>query len=158
MPVARTAGFVLAGGRSSRMGRDKAQLPWHGGTLIDYVVRQVEAVTETIATVGGDPIPGVKYLPDSFPHLGPVGAIATALVASDAEWNVITACDMPGVTSNFLGTLLRAADRDAVIPVTRDGRIHPLCAVYRRSVEVAMRRAVETGTRRLTDVIATVQH
>src|SRR5688500_11675976 len=107
-----TAGFVLAGGASRRMGRSKALLPFRGATLIEHVVNQVAIVATPVRVVGSpEALRGMSLdiLEDLFPGEGPLGGIVTSLTYSRAALNLIVACDMPSVTSEWLGELLNAA-------------------------------------------------
>jgi molybdopterin-guanine dinucleotide biosynthesis protein A len=158
----RASGYVLAGGRSSRMGREKATLPWQGTTLIRHIAAIVESAAGSVATVGGSPVPGIRHLPDQYPGFGPVGGIATALCDSRTDWNLVIACDMPCVTGEFLASLLQRAFlvepgpgfAPILIPVTGDGRTHPLCAAYHCSVKPTVLEAVDGGIHKLLDVVA----
>lgn len=152
-PGERTSGYVLAGGRSSRMGTDKGSLPWRGTTLIRYVATEVEAAAGSVTIVGGGPIIGYGVLSDALAGAGPLGGIAAALEDTRAEWNLIVACDMPGIRRVALARLLQEAKDDVTLPVTSDGRMHPLCAVWHRSAGPAVRQAVVGGVRRVTDVV-----
>jgi molybdopterin-guanine dinucleotide biosynthesis protein A len=83
---------------------------------------------------------------------GPVAGIHAALECTSAEWNLIVACDMPNVTSDFVDWLLRRAEAgtaDAVIPVDEEGRRHPLCAVYRKALAARLQMAIERGMRKV---------
>ncbi len=136
------SGYVLAGGRSSRMGRDKARLPWRDRTLIDFVASEVETATGSVASVGGDPVPGLRFVPDAEQGFGPVSGILAALRDCCHPWSLVVACDMPGVSSEFLTRLLEAADGDGVVPVTPDGRQHLLCAVWSAGARDAFEAAL----------------
>lgn len=153
VPGERTAGYVLAGGRSSRMGIDKAALPWRGTTLIRYVATEVEAAAGAVAIVGGGPVSGYRVLSDAIAGAGPLGGIAAALADTCAEWNLVVACDMPGIQRAALAQLLREAKDEVTLPVTSDGRMHPLCAVWSRSAGPIVSEAVLGGLRRVTDVV-----
>ncbi|MBC8164901.1 MAG: molybdenum cofactor guanylyltransferase, partial [Bryobacteraceae bacterium] len=152
-------GYVLAGGASSRMGTNKAFLPWQGSTLVAFVASQIKDVAGSVATVGGPPIDNIRHVPDRHPGFGPVGGIATALADSAAEWNLIAACDMPGIDSDLLRKLLWSAHSpfQAVVPVTGDGRCHPLCAVYHLSARANMEDAITRGNHKLRDVVASLK-
>lgn len=156
---ARRAGFVLVGGTSSRMGRDKAQLPWGGSTLVEHVAGLVEAATGSVSLVGpqgryerfGHPV-----IPDRSPDRGPLGGIEAALKHSDADWNLVVACDMPALTAGFLRSLLRQAEDaqcQCLLPVSPLG-IEPLCAVYHRDCRDVISEALELGVRKVTDGLA----
>jgi len=144
------AGFVLTGGNSSRMGRDKAVLPLGETTLLEYVVTQLRAVQQNPpldVTLIGAPERyaqlGPRAVADHYQNCGPLGGVCTALEKTKADFNLIVACDMPGVTTEFFRDLFTVAeiqDADCAIPETSDG-LHPLCAVYhRRALPVAQQR------------------
>lgn len=151
-----SAGFVLTGGGSKRMGKDKALLPFGGKVLVAHVALSVLAAAGSVSLVG--PRDAYRHLdfsmvPDLYPGFGPIGGIVTALSsASAAEWNLIVACDMPGVSGEFLASLLAEAiefGAECTIPLTPDGRLHPLCAVYRQAARLPLLRAVEAETHKL---------
>jgi molybdopterin-guanine dinucleotide biosynthesis protein A len=159
---ARIATFILAGGGSSRMGMDKGLLEIDGAPLIVRTVRLVDAVAG-VATVVGRPETyqplGLRAIGDDWPGCGPLGGMATALRASDAEWNLIVACDLPYLTRQWLEFLARRAREsaaDAVVPMNERGA-EPLCAMYRKSCEPAIRGALEQGTRKVTDGLARIR-
>jgi molybdopterin-guanine dinucleotide biosynthesis protein A len=161
-------GFVLAGGESSRMGRDKALLDLAGETLIARTTNLIESAVGTCAIIGGsgrfadtrdtDGLP-MRVVADDFPGAGPLGGIATALRASGAEWNLIVACDLPYLTREWLEFLIERALRsnaDAVLPMNERGA-EPLCAMYRKRAEAAIRAALERGRRKVTDGLAEIR-
>src|SRR5947209_5535106 len=156
-------GFVLAGGRSSRMGRDKALIEIEGTRLISRVAHAVCAAAGT-ATLIGDPEKygglGYPVQPDIFTGCGPLAGIHAALTASGSDWNLILACDMPEVEAAFLTELLdRAgqAGKDCLLPAGESGRPEPLCAVYHRRVLPAVERALERGVRKVLEGLAGLQ-
>jgi molybdopterin-guanine dinucleotide biosynthesis protein A len=156
----RTAGFVLVGGNSSRMGRDKAQLPLHGRTLIEHIAAAVAESAGGVTLVGAPEryeSLGFRGLPDSRPGTGPLGGIVTALTASDAEWNLIVACDMPGISAPFLRGLLdaaRSSAADCLLPSGPGGLPEPLCAVYHARCREAISQALDRGVRKVTAGLA----
>jgi molybdenum cofactor guanylyltransferase len=153
----KCAGFVLAGGRSSRMGSDKALLPFKGITLVEHVAAQVYQIAGNVTLVG-DPerYSNLSYpvIRDIYPARGPLSGIHTALAASQEEWNLIVACDMPEVTAEFLTRMIRRAERgkaDAVIPAGPSGLPEPLCAAYSRRAFDVIARALERDIRKVMD-------
>lgn len=152
----QVAGFILAGGESSRMGRDKALLELGGAPLVVRTARLVESVVGPPTIVGeGGPYRelGLRVLADNWPSAGPLGGIATALRASEAPWNLIVACDLPHLTRAWLEYLVQRAlgtQADAVLPMSTGGT-EPLCAMYHKRCEPAIRAALQRGTRKVTE-------
>jgi len=153
------AGFVLVGGSSKRMGRDKALLRVGSASLVEHVALEVRAAAGSVALVGAPErysALGFDCLPDLRTGFGPLAGIEAALGSRRGEWNLIVACDMPRLDSALLKQLLRdAEEHEAMCTVTRDagGAIHPLCAVYRTSCAPVVWKALDTGRLRLMDVI-----
>ena len=150
---------MLAGGESSRMGRNKALLELGGVPLVVRVARLVAAVTGA-ATVVGWPEAysglGLGAIRDDWPGAGPLGGIATALRASESEWNLVVACDLPYLTKPWLEHLAHRAhvsNADAVLPMN-DAGAEPLCAMYNKAAEAAIWLALDRGTRKVTDGLA----
>ena len=147
---------MLVGGRSSRMGRDKALLPYRGGLLVEFVARAVKLAAGSAALVGSPgrigPL-GYPILPDIYPGEGPLGGILSVLQHNPADWSLIVACDMPEISAGFLSGLLDAAERedaDALIPAGPSGLLEPLCAVYHRRSREALYQAFSGGIRKVT--------
>jgi molybdopterin-guanine dinucleotide biosynthesis protein A len=155
----QSAGFVLVGGRSSRMGQDKARLPMGAGLLVEEIAVKVANAASRVTLVGAperySDLP-FECLPDLRPHLGPLAGIETALAANYGELNLIIGCDMPDLAPEWLDEIVFSAGRtDARCVVTRDaaGKIHPLCAVYRRECLPLVRGALDRGRLKLLDLL-----
>jgi molybdopterin-guanine dinucleotide biosynthesis protein A len=147
------------------MGVDKGLLEIAGVAMIVRAARLVESVVGAPAVVVGTPEKyrelGLRAIADDWPSCGPLGAIATALRASEADWNLIVACDLPYLTREWLEYLLQRArdsEADAVVPMNlapaNKRGAEPLCALYHTGGEPAMRRALERGVRKVTDGLA----
>jgi len=154
-------GFLIAGGKSSRMGADKAFLDFGGQTLLDRALAVMGAVCDRVAIIG-DPAKfakcglaqsgSAKYesiVADIFSGCGPLAGIHAALVHSPAALNLMLAVDMPFVSKALLEFLFATAgdqDNHAIItvPRTRHG-FQPLCAVYRRDFSTTAERALRAG-------------
>jgi molybdopterin-guanine dinucleotide biosynthesis protein A len=156
-PGSLRAGFVLVGGKSSRMGRDKASLPLEGRTLVERVAAAVAEAAGSVSLVG----PSCRYqslgfpiIGDHEPGLGPLGGIHAALCASSAAWNLIAACDLPAVSGPFLKMLMEAAEAseaDCLIPIGPTGMLEPLCAAYHSRCRPAIGEALSRNIRKVTD-------
>ena len=161
------AGFVLVGGNSSRMGTNKAFLRIGERSLLDCAARVVCQAAGSVALVGDPAIYGnlgYAVAPDTMPGLGPLAGIHAALQYSHlqraADWNLVTACDMPALSSELLESMLDLAETegdiswDCVIPEGPTGRLEPLCAVYHRRCLDRIERALATGVRKVTEGVA----
>lgn len=148
-------GFVLAGGKSSRMGTDKALLTVGGATLLARAVSLLEPLARAVVIVGPPRLQketNVKVVQDAYPECGPLGGIATALAAAEQKWNLIIACDLPYLTNEWLQYLIQRAtisDGEAVMAENEKGW-EPLCAMYRHSLGAKISAALERGVRKVT--------
>ena len=130
-----TSAFILAGGKSTRMGADKALMEFRGCVLLERALDLARSVTARVSVVG-DPAKYSSFAPvieDIFPECGPLGGIHAALRSSQSELNLILAVDTPFLTAEFLKYLIeKATSSDALVTVPRAARgWQPLCAVYR---------------------------
>jgi len=150
----RVLGLVLAGGRSRRMGRDKALLPHDGGTQLEHAAALLADVTDGVyvsvrADQANDPVRGrFDHVVDRYEGIGPLAGILSALEQSpDADW-LIVACDLPNLDRRTLENLLTEAPDDAPLVAYRsssDGLPEPLCALYRPAAADALRRYSADG-------------
>ena len=133
-------GFVLAGGKSRRMGRDKALLDWHGRTLLEHMVDLISSATGQVHVVGRDP------LPDRRPDHGPLSGIATALETSETSAILVVAVDLPFLTKEFLNYLRSQAElSDSRLIACKIGSHFPLCLIIRQSLLPEVHRRLDAG-------------
>lgn len=157
----RACGFVLAGGRSVRMGRDKASLPFRGVTLLEHlacIVEKALAGEGEVAIVGESgersDIPYPVYR-DRVTGCGPMGGVFTALSLTATDWNLIVACDMPNLTPEILRKLLDRAETSSancVLACIEGGEPEPLCGVYHRRCLPAVQRAIRENRLKMRDL------
>jgi molybdopterin-guanine dinucleotide biosynthesis protein A len=145
--------FVLAGGRSSRMGTDKPSVVLDGQTLLERALALLGTVVSSASIVGNREKLGRfgHVVEDEFPDHGPLGGIHAALRSSTADLNLVLAVDMPFVEARFLQHLIAKARRgNAVVTVPRaDGAWQPLCAVYRKPFVELAERALHAGKNKI---------
>jgi molybdopterin-guanine dinucleotide biosynthesis protein A len=147
-------GFILVGGASSRMGEDKARLTLGGLSFVERIRAALAALTESVTLVGSAERcaawPRLSSVPDFYVEWGALGGLHAAVDACRAEWAVVVACDLPFVTRElFLRLASLRENFDAVVPVQRDGRWQPLCALYRASDTSALAaELIAAGERR----------
>jgi molybdopterin-guanine dinucleotide biosynthesis protein A len=144
-------GFVLVGGLSTRMGRDKTRLPYRGTPMALHQAKKLAAVCGRVALVGKDPeiFAGSRFpfVTDGAPEAAAAFGVAAALAFSPEETNLILAADVPRCPEAFLAALLELADAihaPAVVPIS-GGRPQPLCGVWRRSALAPLRARLDAG-------------
>ncbi len=130
-------GYILAGGESSRMGEDKAMLTIAGKTLIERAADTLVTITDTVKIVGlrGEYSGHLPVIADADGRRGSIIGLYTALKDCQTEFAAVLACDLPFVDGEIISAmsnLIRSDEYlDAVIPRQTDGRLQPLCAIYR---------------------------
>jgi len=147
---------ILAGGRARRLGgQDKSALIVDGVRFIDRQREALRPLTDRIVLVGyrGDHPPPFPVEDDRWPEAGPLGGLATALLAATTERVLVLACDLPCVTTQFLAYLANVdPDATAVLPAS-DGRWQPLCAMYARRAAGTFVTALTGGDRAVAPVV-----
>ncbi|HVO62267.1 MAG TPA: molybdenum cofactor guanylyltransferase [Terriglobales bacterium] len=152
--------FVLAGGKSTRMGSDKAFLVLDGETLLHHAVQAVSAVTHQVMIVG----PKSKFssyapvVEDIFPERGPLGGIHAALMSTATALNLVLAVDLPFIEPAFLSYICnRARETQALVVIPRAaGGWQPLCAVYRKEFGTVAEKALAAGRNKIDSLFADV--
>jgi molybdopterin-guanine dinucleotide biosynthesis protein A len=154
-------GVVLAGGQSSRMGRDKALIEIEGITLLDRAIELLRPHCREILVLG-DPeryAPAhATVVPDDMPGLGPLGGLVTAMKRARYVRLLVMACDLPRLTDRLLHRLKVELDTgyDAVVP-RHGGFIEPLAGAYHRHAIEAFERCLVEGTFKMCDALDQVR-
>ena len=151
-------GFILAGGKSGRLGRDKAFLGYRGSPLVEVARQCLDSVGLPVTIVGDSRERfrslGLPVLADRISGAGPLAAVFTALAASRSRDNYFIPCDTPLVPPRLYRILARVGrDFDVVVPRDSKGGLHPLCAYYSRTAADPIRRLLESGARRVDSVL-----
>ena len=150
-------GLVMAGGRSRRMGRDKALLDFHGMSQVRWTARLLRTLCPEVhiscrpgQDLGGAEEEGFTRIHDELEGQGPMaGFLAAQAVRPDAAWLAV-ACDLPRLDETTLRYLVDARDADALATAYRaaeGGLPEPLCAIYEPAARAAFQRALATGRR-----------
>src|SRR5512141_1705706 len=127
-------GFILVGGKSTRMGSDKSGLVLEGRSSVELVAEALRPVVARVRLVGTEVEGSFETVPDLRSDWGPLAGIEAALEVATSDWSLIVACDLPFVTPALFRRLVSHAQQsDAVVPVQSDSRPQPLCAAYRRA-------------------------
>jgi molybdopterin-guanine dinucleotide biosynthesis protein A len=150
-------GFVTAGGKSSRMGRNKAWLELGGRPLVGRAIDSLKPVCPLIAIIANEPGfdgLGLPVFADEAPGTGPLEAIRTAIRYSPTPFVMLVGCDLPFITSALLRFLLEMpGDWDAIVPLDRDRRVEPLCAVYSTRLAPVVTELIDRGARKGSSLI-----
>lgn len=153
-------GIVLAGGLSTRMGRDKASLPWGEADLLHTVLACLAAVCAELIVVSNVPrsinLPA-RVIPDQYCGFGPLGGIHAGLAAAGHDYAFIAACDMPCVDSRAVACMAGlAAGYDVAVPQV-NGLFHPLHAVYHKRCVTVIEDMLGAGISRISDLFPRVK-
>jgi molybdopterin-guanine dinucleotide biosynthesis protein A len=163
----RLDAYILAGGGSTRFGRDKALVEFAGMPMLARMIELMRGLTQEVKIVsapGKYADFGAEIVEDKWPGEGPLGGIVTALLHTEAnksacEWNIIVSCDMPFLTADWMIFLAKRASKSTdlvVLPHSEHGP-EPLCACYRTSAGQPLRAVFEGGVRKVTQALKQVK-
>lgn len=146
--------IILAGGKSSRMGRDKSLLTTNDLPLIGKIASQLEDHFQEIIISANDMekyrFMHLPVIPDLEVGKGPLMGIYSTLLRSKHEVNFVVACDIPDLDIKYVEELIRAAkDHQIAIPIWSDGKLEPLFAVYKKSILGNIKNMLDAGQRKI---------
>lgn len=149
---------ILAGGKSSRMGSNKALLDFGGRPLISVLVDRIRHITNQILISSNDPNPyeflNLPVIPDQYRGHGPLAGLHAAMLWNECPLYIVLACDLPNLQASLLLKLADLAKGyDVAIPRTRDGLAHPLCAVYRRTCLPEVENSLLRGDSKIIEIL-----
>ncbi len=157
MKIFPVTGIILAGGKSSRMGRDKGLLRWRGRPLVAHALDLLRPLCDHLILSANDPAYeafGVPVVPDRWHDRGPLGGLATGLRHSSTTHNLIIPCDTPLLNRELLHHILaRSTGYRAVVPVHEDGKVEPLCGYYSKETLPAIEEQLRQGDNRITRLL-----
>src|SRR5262249_49022696 len=164
--MTNAAGIVLCGGRSSRMGRPKAWLPFGDEVLLQRAVRTLSEVVHPIVVVAapGQDLPripaSIRIVRDEREYLGPLNGLAEGLAALDglSEVAFLSSCDVPFLRPAFIGRIVESLGDSSVCMPEVGGYKHPLAAAYRIAVLPVVRTLLAENRLRpayLADLVPT---
>ena len=153
--------FILAGGRSRRMGRDKVFLELGGRTLLSRAMDLANAIAPAVRIVAPQEkfLTIVRTIEDIYPDCGPLAGIHAALASTTTELNLMLAVDMPFVEADFLTYLIAQASQvSALVTVPESGKgLQPLCAIYRRDFREMAEQALKKKKNKIDALFADVE-
>ena len=151
----KITGIILAGGKSSRMGRDKSFIRLGNKELIGVVIDKLEALFKDLIIVTNNPPRYQKYalrtVTDVLKGRGPLGGIYAGLLASDSPYNFVVACDMPNLNPELIKYMIKEKNGfDVVVPHLKKG-YEALFAVYSKSCIMPIYEAIRSENLRVRD-------
>jgi molybdopterin-guanine dinucleotide biosynthesis protein A len=153
--IVSVTGVVLAGGKSTRMGKNKSLLPYQGKNLIDAPIEKLSRIFSQVCLSVRNQEDFSEYnfrkIPDSYPDIGPIGGI-TSILKAGIPRAFCVACDMPFLNEAFIQYLCSFGDFDAVVPVWK-GREEMLHAVYSDALLAGFEGAIAAHRYKLKDAL-----
>jgi len=151
--------IILAGGRSSRMGRPKAELPFNGGTMLDYIVAEMTRVFDDLVVAVAEPKLfawegyGARSIEDRVSYRGPVAALEQALREIEFDRAFVCSCDVPFVNGDLARKLCDMLGDDDVLIPRVDSKLQMLHAVYRKKCAKVLATMRKNGESRLHEIV-----
>ena len=131
------SGIILSGGKSSRMGTDKASLKLYNSSFLERVIKVMTPFVDDITIISDNPdhdIYKLKRLEDIIKESGPLGGLHTGLIHAKHNDVLVLSCDIPLISENIIETLINQADFSAdVNQIESNGKTMPLIALYKKS-------------------------
>lgn len=156
------SGFVLTGGKSSRMGVEKGLMLFDGKSLVQRALETLSVVADEVFISANNPYYNQfskPVIPDIVQGIGPMGGIYSCLVQSATDYNIFLSCDTPFVSSDLLLYLMREIDgHTCVVPVHDDEKVEPLCGIYSKKCADAFSEFIRKGNYKMMDVLKAVDY
>ncbi|MBS1952761.1 MAG: molybdenum cofactor guanylyltransferase [Cyanobacteria bacterium SZAS-4] len=157
LPLPVTA-LVLCGGKSRRMGRPKAFLPFEGTTMVNHVLNQVRDLFAEVFIVANEPDNyedlGVDVVKDILPYRGPLGGILSGLLVAKHEYTFVIACDMPFVDKRLIREMTAARHGNDVVVLTHDMGVEPLLGLYSKNCIKPLEESLFAGNLSLQEFLS----
>ncbi len=151
------SGFILAGGKSSRMGTDKALLTFQDKPLLQYMIELIAPFCDNLAISGHNSDYStfcIEMVPDLYPDCGPIAGIFSSLKYSDSDWNLLVSVDVPFSNDELFQSLISSiGDYDCIIPQHTSG-VEPLIGLYNKRTLTVIEEMIKSGDYRLTNLLS----
>ncbi|PLX01611.1 MAG: molybdenum cofactor guanylyltransferase [Marinilabiliales bacterium] len=159
--VKKVTGIILAGGYSSRMGKDKGLIKYQGKHLINYSVKVFRQFCDEIIISSNsknyDFLP-YKIVKDKVPTQGPLAGIYSCMLESSNDINLILPCDTPNVKKELFDYILQNVQNyETVVPYETEGKLEPLCAYYNKSLLPVFKKFIDDKNYRIPDIYKIVK-
>lgn len=157
-------GIILAGGQSSRMGKDKGVCNFKGKALVEYAIEALQDSCGEIVISTNKPDAYKKYgfplIPDEIKEIGPMGGIYSCLKKSCNNHNLVLSCDTPFINAGMVKHIIANIDNnfDAIVPIHGDDFLEPLCAYYNINVVKQLEEHITNGDFKLMNLINSINY
>ena len=154
--IKNTNAYILAGGKSSRMGTDKGLLLIEGKAMVQYVIEQLQPIFSKVVIVSNNPEYekfGLEVIPDLIKDIGPAGGIYTALKHSDAQLNFIVSCDMPFITKEAIEFIFKTRKESQIVLLKNQGNLDPLFGLYAKDCETVWLQLIHQKIIKLQEMV-----
>lgn len=153
--IFKMTGILLAGGKSSRMGKNKAFLELNGKPLIEWNLERLHSIFQEVLISSNEPglyeCYGEKVVYDRFAEHGPLGGLHACLEKAEHEYAFFAACDMPFLQADLIQFMASLTEgQDIVVPEAAGG-LHPLFAIYKRSCLPIIENNLKAGRLKIID-------
>ncbi|MBK7560862.1 MAG: molybdenum cofactor guanylyltransferase [Chitinophagaceae bacterium] len=152
----RINGYILAGGKSARMGTDKGLMMFGGKAVIQHIIEQVQPAVSKLVIVTDNTAYekfGAEIIPDSIKDIGPAGGIYSALTHSNTQQNFIVSCDMPFVTTAAIEFIVQHQSSSQIILPVHNGHLEPLFGRYSKSCLPQWHALIQQGFLKLHELV-----
>lgn len=158
--VYQATGIILAGGKSSRMGRDKALILLKNRTFLEHSITKMKELFQEVLVVSDKSnkyqVSNIKQVVDIYPGCGPLGGIHAGLYTSEFEWVMVTACDMPCWDRKIIDELMKLRPGyDAVVPEVKN-KPEPLFSLYNKSCLPVIEQLLKQKSLKVTDLFSKI--
>jgi molybdenum cofactor guanylyltransferase len=153
--------FILAGGKSSRMGEEKGLVNFRGKPLIAHLLETVTELPVPVSVIGFDPRYGqfgLKVYQDIIRDKGPMGGLYTALNKSGQENVLLLSCDMSFLSLEVLRSIIGQAIPGKINCISVEGRINPVVGVYPKSIEAFLKELMDENKLKMQDMVLSLPH
>ncbi len=140
--------FILAGGKSRRMGTDKGIVSFHGKAMVQHSIDLANQLSECVTIISNNLAYkefGVPLVKDTIPNIGPIGGIYTALHQSNADNVLVLTVDSPMLQLDLIHELINAHLQNDVTYLFGLNRIYPLTAIYNKTSIKVIKMQIDQG-------------
>ncbi len=146
IPASQLTGIILAGGKSSRMGQDKARMIWKGKRLVDWVkLAMLPVCSKVLISSNADTklFPDDRVISDRFQNIGPIAGIDSGLFHAQTPYCLIVSCDTPAVSTSLFTYMIDQHGGFDISLAAHDGVNEPMMGLYTRSIHSHIVRSIE---------------